>query len=86
MVKPDEVQKNARRVREIEEKYGGVAAEYITMVLTADLESSTRQLVNLTRWLIALTIALAILTTAQMALIICMEIRSFAPVQRLIKA
>jgi type IV secretory pathway component VirB8 len=81
-----ESQNNAKRGDAIQAAHGGRQPEYVTMTLTSDLERSTRRLVYLTRWLIALTIVLAVLTTAQVALIICMEIRSFAPVQRLIQA
>ena len=76
MNESERIQKNVKRGDTIQAAHGGRLPEYITMTLTADLESSTRRLVYLTRWLIRLTIALGVLAAAQIALIIWMEIRS----------
>jgi hypothetical protein len=68
MTESERIQKNVKRMDRLQAEYGGRLPEYINMILASKLEF-------LTKWLIALTVVLAILTLVSVVLI-CIQIQS----------
>ncbi len=59
----EEIQKNVKKINEVQKEYGGLLPEYINMYFAAKLE-------KLTVWLIILTCVLSILTAIQIIILI----------------